>query len=43
MNEDPTTLLDTFFSLCGNFINTSNKYYSEDSEKLIQGVDGGAR
>jgi len=34
-NEDPFTLLDTYFSLGGNFIDTSNIYNSEDSEKLI--------
>jgi aryl-alcohol dehydrogenase-like predicted oxidoreductase len=34
-NEDPFTLLDTYFSLGGNFIDTSNTYNSEDSEKLI--------
>jgi aryl-alcohol dehydrogenase-like predicted oxidoreductase len=34
-NEEPFTLLDTYFSLGGNFIDTSNIYNSEDSEKLI--------
>ena len=34
-NEDPFTLLDTFVELGGNFIDTSNVYNSEDSEKLI--------
>lgn len=34
-NEDPFLLLDTYFSLGGNFIDTSNTYNSEDSEKLI--------
>jgi aryl-alcohol dehydrogenase-like predicted oxidoreductase len=34
-NEDPDSLLDMYFSLGGNFIDTSNVYNSEDSEKLI--------
>lgn len=34
-NEEPFTLLDTYFSLGGNFIDTANNYNSEDSEKLI--------
>lgn len=34
-NEDPDKLLDAFFSLGGNFIDTSNTYNSEDSERLI--------
>lgn len=34
-NEDPFTLLDAYFSLGGNFIDTSNTYNSEDSERLI--------
>lgn len=34
-NEDPFTLLDTFASLGGNFVDTSNTYNSEDSERLI--------
>ena len=34
-NEDPFALLDAYFSLGGNFIDTSNTYNSEDSERLI--------
>lgn len=34
-NEDPFSLLDAFFSLGGNFIDTSNTYNGEDSERLI--------
>ena len=34
-NEDPFTLLDAFYEIGGNFIDTSNTYCSEDSEKLI--------
>ncbi|KAH8687038.1 NADP-dependent oxidoreductase domain-containing protein [Ilyonectria robusta] len=34
-NDDPNELLDTYFALGGNFIDTSNVYNSEDSEKLI--------
>ncbi|KIW01728.1 uncharacterized protein PV09_06905 [Verruconis gallopava] len=34
-NEEPFKLLDAYFSLGGNFIDTSNVYNSEDSEKLI--------
>jgi aryl-alcohol dehydrogenase-like predicted oxidoreductase len=34
-NEDPDALLDAYFALGGNFIDTSNVYNSEDSEKLI--------
>jgi aryl-alcohol dehydrogenase-like predicted oxidoreductase len=34
-NEEPDSLLDAYFSLGGNFIDTSNTYNSEDSERLI--------
>ncbi|RYP34407.1 hypothetical protein DL767_004276 [Monosporascus sp. MG133] len=34
-SEDPIALLDTFFSLGGNFIDTANTYNAEESEKLI--------
>lgn len=34
-NEDPFTLMDAYFALGGNFIDTSNVYNSEDSECLI--------
>ncbi|KAH9236341.1 hypothetical protein K456DRAFT_1723083 [Colletotrichum gloeosporioides 23] len=34
-NEDPFALLDAYFALGGNFIDTSNIYNSEDSERLI--------
>ncbi|THW09240.1 Aldo/keto reductase [Aureobasidium pullulans] len=34
-NEDALTLLDTFFELGGNFIDTSNVYNSGESETLI--------
>lgn len=34
-NEDAFKLLDTFYSLGGNFIDTSSIYNSEESEKLI--------
>ena len=34
-NEEPLSLLDTYFSLGENFIDTSNNYNSENSEKLI--------
>lgn len=34
-NEDPFKLLDTYFELEGNFIDTSNTYNSESSEQLI--------
>ena len=34
-NEDPSKLLDAYFSIGGNFIDTSNVYNSEDSERLI--------
>ncbi|KAE8354352.1 NADP-dependent oxidoreductase domain-containing protein [Aspergillus coremiiformis] len=34
-NEDPFKLLDAYFELGGNFIDTSNIYNSEDSERLI--------
>ncbi|KAM5358380.1 hypothetical protein ACJZ2D_015333 [Fusarium nematophilum] len=34
-NDDPFELLDAYYSLGGNFIDTSNIYNSEDSEKLI--------
>lgn len=35
VNEDPFKLLDTYFDLGGNFIDTSNSYQAESSEKLI--------
>jgi len=34
-NEEPNALLDTYFELGGNFIDTSNTYNSEESERLI--------
>lgn len=34
-NEAPDSLLDSFFSLGGNFIDTSSIYNSEESENLI--------
>ncbi|RSL57425.1 hypothetical protein CEP53_006473 [Fusarium sp. AF-6] len=34
-SQDPFELLDAFFKIGGNFIDTSNVYNSEDSEKLI--------
>ncbi len=34
-NEDPFTLLDTFCSMGGNFIDTANTYKSGETEKLI--------
>lgn len=34
-NEEPFSLLDSFYSLGGNFIDTSNTYNSEQSEVLI--------
>lgn len=34
-NEKPFDLLDAYFKLGGNFIDTSNTYNSEDSERLI--------
>ncbi|PSN66877.1 Aldo/keto reductase [Corynespora cassiicola Philippines] len=34
-SEDPFTLLDTFYELGGNFIDTANNYNSGDSEKII--------
>jgi aryl-alcohol dehydrogenase-like predicted oxidoreductase len=34
-NEDHTALLDAFYSLGGNFIDTSNTYCAEQSETLI--------
>jgi aryl-alcohol dehydrogenase-like predicted oxidoreductase len=34
-NEEPFELLDAFVNLGGNFIDTSNTYNSEDSEKII--------
>jgi aryl-alcohol dehydrogenase-like predicted oxidoreductase len=34
-NEDAFELLDSFFSLGGNFIDTSNTYCSEESERWI--------
>ncbi|KAI5358752.1 putative NADP-dependent oxidoreductase domain-containing protein [Septoria linicola] len=34
-NEDPYALLDAYYQFGGNFIDTSNPYNSEDSERLI--------
>ena len=34
-NEEPSSLLDAYYSLGGNFIDTSNVYNAEDSERLI--------
>ncbi len=34
-NESADSLLDAFYALGGNFIDTSNTYNSEDSERLI--------
>ncbi|VUC30965.1 unnamed protein product, partial [Clonostachys rosea] len=34
-NEDPCILLDTFYSLGGNFIDTSSIYNAEESEAMI--------
>ncbi|KAK7422969.1 hypothetical protein QQX98_001259 [Neonectria punicea] len=34
-NEEPFKLLDSFYSLGGNFIDTSNVYNAEESEMLI--------
>lgn len=34
-NEDPFALLDAYYGLGGNFIDTSSIYQSESSEKLI--------
>jgi aryl-alcohol dehydrogenase-like predicted oxidoreductase len=34
-NEDPFSLLDTYYSLGGNFIDTAQMYNSEASERLI--------
>lgn len=34
-NEDPFSLLDTYYSLGGNFIDTSSIYNAENSERLI--------
>ena len=34
-NEDPFQLLDAYFALGGNFIDTSNTYNAESSERLI--------
>lgn len=34
-NEDPFKLLDEYFALGGNFIDTANVYNSEASERLI--------
>jgi aryl-alcohol dehydrogenase-like predicted oxidoreductase len=34
-NEDPFALLDTYFSMGGNFIDTANTYCSGESEQLI--------
>lgn len=34
-NEAPFELLDAYFNIGGNFIDTSNIYNSEDSERLI--------
>lgn len=36
-NEAPNALLDAYFELGGNFIDTSNTYCSEESESLIGG------
>jgi aryl-alcohol dehydrogenase-like predicted oxidoreductase len=33
--EDPYKILDTFFELGGNFIDTANVYQAEESEKVI--------
>jgi hypothetical protein len=35
VSEDADALLDAYFDLGGNFIDTSNTYNSEDSELLI--------
>lgn len=35
VNDDPFTLLDAYFELGGNFIDTANSYQGENSEKLI--------
>lgn len=34
-NQKPFDLLDAYFRIGGNFIDTSNSYNSEDSERLI--------
>jgi len=34
-SEEPFALLDSFYSLGGNFVDTSSIYNSEDSERLI--------
>jgi len=34
-NEDAHSLLDAFYALGGNFIDTSNTYNCEDSERFI--------
>ncbi|KAH6137750.1 hypothetical protein HBI68_228980 [Parastagonospora nodorum] len=34
-SEDPFSLLDAYYDLGGNFIDTANTYNSEESEKLI--------
>jgi aryl-alcohol dehydrogenase-like predicted oxidoreductase len=34
-NEDAFALMDAFYELGGNFIDTSNTYNGEDSERLI--------
>jgi len=34
-NEEPDTLLDSYFALGGNFIDRSNTYNSEESERLL--------
>jgi aryl-alcohol dehydrogenase-like predicted oxidoreductase len=34
-SEDPFPLLDAYYNLGGNFIDTANTYNSEESEKLI--------
>ena len=34
-NSEPFELLDEFFSMGGNFIDTSNTYHCEESERLI--------
>jgi aryl-alcohol dehydrogenase-like predicted oxidoreductase len=34
-NEEPFSLLDAYYDIGGNFVDTSNTYCGEDSEKLI--------
>lgn len=34
-NENPDSLLDAYYALGGNFIDTSNTYNCEESERLI--------